>query len=110
MYLQVVLRVPVRVEDDTGISCSQVDTESSGSRTQQKDEAVRVWSGEPVDGGLPQVTTNSAVYTFIRVSGQSGRTRVNYCQEHQAAAIPAHSASILCLLQGNFIFIYFIYI
>lgn len=71
MYLQVILRVPVRVKDDASVCCSQVDAESSSSRTQQEDKTVRVRSGEPVDGCLPQVASNSAVYTFIRISGHT---------------------------------------
>lgn len=91
LYLQVVLRVPVGVKDDAGICCSQIDAKSSGSRAQQEDKAVRVWSGKPVDGGLPQVTTNSAVYTFIGISGtQGGRTR-GMCQKHNQ-----HGISLCC--------------
>lgn len=80
-YLQVVLRVPVGVEDDAGVCRSQVDAESSGSCAQQEDKAVRVRSGEAVDGCLTQVTANSAIDAFVGISGQSGRT-VSVCRQH----------------------------
>ena len=41
--LQIVLRIPVRVKDDTGISRCQVDAKSSGSGAQEEDKAVRIW-------------------------------------------------------------------
>lgn len=72
LYLQVVLRVPVGIKDDAGVCGRQVDAETAGSRAQQEDESVRVWSGEAVDGSLPKVATNSAVYTFIGISGHRG--------------------------------------
>lgn len=73
VYLQVVLGVPVWVEDNAGICCRQVDAQSSSSRTQQEDESIRVWSGKAVDGCLSQISTDSAIYSFIWISG----TRVN---------------------------------
>lgn len=69
-YLQVVLRVPVGVEDDAGICCRQVNAESSSSRTQQEDKTVRVWSREPVDGCLTEIATNSAIDSFIGIPGE----------------------------------------
>lgn len=34
LYLQIILRVPVRVKDDAGVCGSQVDAETTGSRAQ----------------------------------------------------------------------------
>lgn len=39
-YLQVVLWVPVRVEDDAGVCCCEVDSQPTGSRTQKENKAV----------------------------------------------------------------------
>lgn len=68
-YLEIILRIPVGVKNDACICCRQVDAKPSGSCTQKEDKAVRVWSGETVNGGLSQVTTNPSVDTFIWVSG-----------------------------------------
>lgn len=76
VYLEVILGIPVRVKDNAGICCSQVDAESSSSRAQQEDKTIRVWSREAVDGCLPQVTTNSTIYTFIWISGHGARQPV----------------------------------
>ena len=68
-YLQVVLRVPVRVEDDAGVGGGEVDAQATGPRTQQEDEAVRVGLTEAVDGRLPEVTPHPAVDPLVQVSG-----------------------------------------
>lgn len=51
-YLEIILRIPVRVKNDACIGCCQVDAKPSGSCTQKEDKAVRIWSGETVNGGL----------------------------------------------------------
>jgi len=51
-YLQVILRVPVRVKYNTGVGSSEVNTQAAGAGTQQEDEAVRVRLAEAVDGSL----------------------------------------------------------
>lgn len=68
LYLQVILRVPVRVKYDTSVSSSQVDAQTTGSGTQQEDKTIRVRLAEAIDGGLSQVPTHSAVNSFIKVS------------------------------------------
>lgn len=67
-HLQVVLRVPVRVKDDAGICSRQVDSQTSCPGAQQKHKAVRVGFAEPVDGSLPQVSTDATVDTFVRIA------------------------------------------
>lgn len=64
-HLQVVLRVPVRVKDNAGVSSGQVDPQSSCSGAQEKNKAVRVRFTEAVDGGLSQIPTHAAVDAFI---------------------------------------------
>ena len=68
-YLQVVLGVPVRIEDDAGVGGRQVDAQTSGSGAEQEDESVRVGFAEAVDGGLPQVPSHAAVDALVRVPG-----------------------------------------
>lgn len=72
--LQVVLRVPVGVEDDAGVGGGEVDAQASGAGAQQEDEAVRVWLAEAVDGRLAQVPPHSTVDALVQVSGQNRRT------------------------------------
>ena len=71
-YLQVVLRVPVRVEDDAGVGGGEVDAQAPGARAQQEDEAVRVGLTEAVDGRLSEVAAHPAVDPLIQVSGARG--------------------------------------
>ena len=71
-YLQVVLGVPVRVEDDAGVGGGEVDAQPPRPRAQQEHEAVRVGPREPVDGGLPQVPSHPAVDALVRVPGEVG--------------------------------------
>ena len=66
-YLQVVLRVPVRVEDDAGVGGGEVDAQATGPRTQQEDEAVRVGLTEAVDGRLPHVPPHAPVNALVQV-------------------------------------------
>ena len=51
-YLQVILRVPVRVKYNTGVSSSEVNTQATSAGTQQEDEAVWVRLAEAIDGSL----------------------------------------------------------
>lgn len=74
-HLQVVLRVPVRVEDDAGVGGRQVDSQPSCSGAEQKYKAVRVWLAETVNGRLPQVPPHSAVDAFVRVAEESDTQR-----------------------------------
>ena len=50
--LQVVLRVPVAVEDDHGVSRGQVDAHTPGLGRQQEDEHVTRLVVEAIDGRL----------------------------------------------------------
>lgn len=73
LYLQVILRVPVRVEDDAGVCSCEVDPQASSSRTQEENKAVRVGLTEAVDGGLSQVPTHTSIYSFIQVPATQSR-------------------------------------
>lgn len=66
-YLQVVLRVPVRVKDDACVCCCEVDSQATSSCAQKENEAFRVRLTEAVDSCLPQVPTNTAIYSLIQV-------------------------------------------
>lgn len=66
-YLQVVLWVPVRVKDDAGVCCCEVDSQASSSCAQEENETVWVRLAEAVDGGLPQVPTNTSINPLIQV-------------------------------------------
>ena len=48
VYLEIVLGIPVRVEDDYCVCCSEIDSETSSSSTEKEDEAVRIWKMERV--------------------------------------------------------------
>ena len=66
-YLQVILRVPVRVKDDAGVCGCEVDPQATSSRTQEENESFRFGLTEAVDGRLPQVPTNTSIYPLIQV-------------------------------------------
>lgn len=70
-YLQVVLRVPVRVKDDAGVSCREVDPQPTSSGTQEENEAFRVGFAEAIDGCLPQVSSYAPVYPLIQVPAKN---------------------------------------
>lgn len=68
--LQVVLGVPVRVEDDACVGGCEVDAQPSGPGTQQEDEAVRVRLAEAVNGGLAQVPPHATVNALVGVPAE----------------------------------------
>lgn len=70
-YLQVVLWVPVRVKDDAGVSCREVDPQATSPGTQEENEAFRVGFAEAVDGCLPQVSSYAPVYPLIQVPAKN---------------------------------------
>lgn len=72
-YLQVVLWVPVRIEDDAGVGSSQVDAQPACPCAQEKDKAIRVGLAEAVDGSLAQVPAHPPVDALIGVPAQEGR-------------------------------------
>ena len=59
--LQVVLRVPVTVEDDYGVCRREVDSEATGARRQEKAEVRRVFCIEMIERLLANVATDSTV-------------------------------------------------
>lgn len=67
VHLQVILRVPVWVEYDTGVGGGEVDAQTSCSCTEEEHEAVRVHFTEAIDGSLPEIASNSPINTFIRI-------------------------------------------
>lgn len=66
-YLQVVLWVPVRVKDDTGVCSCEVDPQATSSGAQEENEAFRVRLTKAVDSCLPQVPTHTSIYPLIQV-------------------------------------------
>lgn len=68
MYLQVVLWVPVRVKDDTGVGSCEVNSEPTCSCAQQEDESIRVGFTEAVYCCLTKVPTYTPVYPLVEVS------------------------------------------
>lgn len=53
LYLEVILRVPVRVKDNTCISSSEINTQATSAGTQQEDKTVRIRLAEAINGSLP---------------------------------------------------------
>ena len=70
VYLQVVLGVPVGVEDDAGVRGGEVDSQPPRPRAQQEHKAVRVGPGEAIDGSLPEVPTHAPVDALVRVADE----------------------------------------
>ncbi len=60
-YLQVLVRVPVRVIDDDGVGGCEVDAQAARARGQQEAEGVRALV-EGFDGGLAVLPLDAAVY------------------------------------------------
>lgn len=74
IYLQVVLGIPVRIKNDAGICCSQVDAQASGPGAEEEDEAIRVGFAEAVDGGLPEVAPHAPVDPLVQVPARHRRS------------------------------------
>lgn len=73
LSLQVILGVPVGIEDDAGVSSSQVDAQPACPCAQEKDKAIRVGLAEAVDGSLAQVAAHPSVDALIGVPAQEGK-------------------------------------
>lgn len=56
LSLNVILWIPVRIEDNDSVGSSQVDAEAAGARAQQEDELIRVGFGETIDSGLKMIS------------------------------------------------------
>lgn len=91
-HLQVVLGVPVRVEDDAGVCRRQVDPQPTGSGAQQENEAVRVGLAEPVDGRLPQVPSHTTVNALVRVAGENTYKCIDFYKLMSNLSVPLLSA------------------
>lgn len=70
-HLKIILWVPVRVENDTGVSSSQINAQTSSPRTKQEDKPVWIRFTEPIDGCLSQVSSDPPVNALIQVSDQT---------------------------------------
>lgn len=78
-HLQVILGVPVGVEDDAGVGSCEVDAQPTCPCAQEKHKAIRVGLAEAVDGSLAQVATHAPVDALIGVPAQQGeRLEQNY--------------------------------
>jgi hypothetical protein len=69
--LQVVLRVPVRVEDDDGVGCGQVDAQPARPRGQQEGKVAGVWRVEVLHGLVAQLGGRGAVEALVLVAAQA---------------------------------------
>lgn len=67
IYLQVILGIPVRIKNDAGVCCSQVDAQAPSPGAEEEDEAIRVRFAEAVDGSLPEVPSHAPVYPLVQV-------------------------------------------
>lgn len=61
------MRIPVRIKNDTGICCSQVDAQAPSPGAEEEDEAIRVWFAEAVDGSLPEVPPHAPVDSLVQI-------------------------------------------
>ena len=66
--LQVVLRVPVGVEDDDRVGGGQVDADAARARREQEEERARCRVREAVDCLLALILTHRAVEALITPS------------------------------------------
>lgn len=60
-YLKIILWIPVRVVYNDCVSSCQVDAKTPCPGTQQEDKTVRLGLGEPINGFLSQLTTDSSI-------------------------------------------------
>lgn len=65
IYLQVILRIPVRIKNYTRICCSQVNAQTTGSGAQKEDKAVGIRFAEPVNCSLSEIPSDSPIDSFI---------------------------------------------
>jgi hypothetical protein len=70
LYLEVVLWVPVAVEDDDGVGGGEIDAQAARPRRQQEAEVLRAGRVEVIDRVLPQLALYSAVQPLERESPQ----------------------------------------
>jgi hypothetical protein len=70
LYLEVVLRVPVAVEDDDGVGGGEIDAQTARPRRQQETEVLRAGRVEVIDRVLAQLALYSAVQPLERESPQ----------------------------------------
>jgi hypothetical protein len=79
--LQIGLRIPVRIVENDDVGCGKVDTETTGSSSQEEDELLRVWLLIVVDSletvFMRGTSVDPAVVCGLQVSpwAKSNRTR-----------------------------------
>lgn len=79
IYLQVILGIPVRIKNDAGVCCSEVDAQAPSPGAEQEDEAIWVWFAEAVDGRLPEVPAHTPVDALVQVPAQGHRHSTHCC-------------------------------
>ena len=75
VYLQIILRVPVRIVDDNCVSSRQVDAQPSSSSTQQEDKPIRVCKKSS-----QQQSKREALKLWMHTIG-AGKTRQAECEK-----------------------------
>lgn len=70
-YLEVILRIPVRVKDDAGISSSEINAQTSCPCAQEEHKPIGIRFGESVNGCLAEVASDSAINPLIWVPGNT---------------------------------------
>ncbi|RUP48980.1 hypothetical protein BC936DRAFT_143532 [Jimgerdemannia flammicorona] len=68
--LQVVLRVPVRIEDDDRVGRNKVDAHPAGARREQEHEVGASGGVEVLDGLVALLGLHAAVKTLVRMPAQ----------------------------------------
>lgn len=66
-YLQVILRIPVRIENYAGISSCEVDAQTSRPGAEKEHKTIRIRLAKAVDGGLSQIATHPPINTLIEI-------------------------------------------
>lgn len=67
--LHVILGIPVAVEDDHGVSSSEIDADSSSAGGEQKHKAIGIFV-ETVDTLLAIITGDAAIQSLAAVSAE----------------------------------------
>ena len=61
LSLEVVLRVPVRVEDDNCVRCGQVHSQSPRSRREEKAKVLRTLGIKVINGIFTRISTDGTI-------------------------------------------------
>lgn len=90
------MRVPVRVEYDDSVRGLQVETQSSGSGTQQKDEEVTSRLVKLLQQISSVFSLGGSVEPQVR---EASPAQVVFHNRHQLCHLTKQQYSVICLLQ-----------